>query len=556
LIRINKNKFITFFLVLIFLVLAYIPNRILPMVSDDFWYGAKDTNLFLVSIQHYLGWSGRLLTDVTSRVILQYPGWLLSGIKAIALVSLIVLIALLPSMILEKNVFSRVNLYLMFVIYWICNPNLGQTTFWTVGASNYLFTSVWIMAYLNLVFFLFNHNKKWYTYIILMIVALFAGLSNENTAPVLVIFSLCMLIFAKYKVKNVIPWLIGFGFNLLGSLILLLSPGNKVRIQNLPPDVKTGFSIQNIYDFFTNGTAAKLFSNYGFLFLIFVIMVVFLFFKKTISKTVIFWSLTFFLLAILSNFAFVLSPVTMIRSLQGAFVFFLVSLSFLITELMSTPNSKIVNIVFAVMICLATAFFSVSYVLEVHSFELARAEGNIRQSIILNAKKNNKPSAAIPGWYYGTLLRPENDSYDSFFSYHMGEYYGYKGAIQEVSAPIDYTKSATFKHNYLKVSGSKLVYGIKFEEDKISKKITTVILLKKIVKKDDLVFHIRFKNKRVEEYNVPLDNSVNARGNKFISINLGTIYKDNLDKINIVIKDKDDVNEKIVLSTSSVYKLI
>jgi len=525
------------------------------MVSDDYWYGQKGINLVSVSIQHYLGWSGRLLTDITSRIILQYPAWVISGIKTLALVALIVLIAIIPNMILGKNVFSRVNLYLIFITYWICNPNLGQTTFWTVGASNYLFTNLWIMAYLNLVFFIFHHEKKWYQYIFLIIVSFGAGLSNENTSPILVMFTFGMLIYVIIKRKNYFPWIIGFVFNLFGMLVLLLSPGNKVRVQNLPPDVKSGLSIQNIYNFFGNGTAGKLFSNYGFLFLIFVVVIIFLFFKRNISRIAIFWSLTFFLMAILSNFAFIVSPVMMIRSLQGAFVIFLVSLSFLVTELMRTVRPKIIDIVFFLMMSIVTVLFVASYTLEVNSFKLAREESNVRQSIILNSRKNNKRFAVIPSWYYGTLLRPQNDSYDAFFSPHMGGYYGYKGMIKEVNVPLDYTKKDSF-NDYLKVPQSHIIYGVKFVKDNISGKITTMVLLKKINKNNDFNLKINFKDGKSEGHDISAGDAINIHGNKFISTDFDPMYKDNLDNFTIVIKDNSKVKERLVLNTQDVYNRI
>lgn len=530
---------------------------ILPMVSDDFWYGEKNLDLISVSIQHYINWSGRLLTDVTSRIILQYPAWVVSGIKTIALVLLIVLLANLPSMILGKKVFSRVNLYLLFITYWICNPNLGQTTFWTVGASNYLFTNLWILAYLNWVFFMFNKKNHWYEYILLVLTAFGAGLSNENTSPVIVMFTAGMLIYVIYKKnKNIAPWIVGLIFNLVGSLILLLSPGNKVRVRNLPSDVKTGLSVENIYGFFTDGTGGTLFSNYGFLFLIFIIIGIFLFYKKEVSRKAIFWSMIFILMAIVANFAFVLSPVTMVRSLQGAFVLFLISLSFMVSELMRTPRFKIINIIFSVSMILASMIFVTSYILEVNSFKLARTETNIRQSIILKAKKNNDPRVTIPSMYTGLLLRPKNDSYDTFFSPHLGQYYGYKGIIQESGIPMDYTDADNFKDKYVKVSGSKLIYGVKFIKQEDTGKITAIVLLKQLDRTANFDLVIDLKSGNKYDYNIPVSRAMDVRGNKFVSINLNPMYKDNLDNVTILVSDNGNFKNKLVLNTRDVYNML
>jgi len=557
LIHLNKKRFITLSLIIIFLILAYIPNYLLPMMSDDFWYGEKNINLISASIQHYLQWSGRLLTDITSRIILRYPAWLLSGIKAIALVGLIWLIALLPNMILNKKIFSRTNLYLMFITYWICNPNLGQTTFWTVGASNYLFTNVWILMYLNLVFYMFYHQSKWYGYVLLGITAFGAGLSNENTGPMVVIFTVGMLIYASHKNKNIISWIYGAIFTALGAAVLLLSPGNSFRAHSLPLKFQTGLTLNKLYSFFTDGTSIKWFSNYGFLFLIFVIVVVLLYFKKNVARKPIFWSLLFFSMAIVANFAFILSPFTMVRSLQGAFVFFLISLSFLVTELMSESKNKIINIIFSIMLICATLLFVTSYVLEINSFKLARAESNIRETLVLQAKRSKKSTVMIPGWYYGTLLRPQNDPYDSYLSEHFGPYYGYKGTIKEVKTPIDYTKTGIFKDNVVKVSGSKVVKGIKFIINSISGETAAIVLLKNVNKNASLDLRIQLKDKEVEDYNLPLINTLKLHGDEFISTALkDQVDKNSLDKVTIIVTNTNGVAESIVLSNHDVHKLL
>jgi len=527
------------------------------MMSDDFWYGEKNINLVSVSIQHYLNWSGRLLTDITSRVILQYPAWIVSSIKAIALVALIWLIAWLPNMILNKKVFSRINLFLIFITYWICNPNLGQTTFWTVGATNYLFTNVWILAYLNLIFFMFYRKSEWYEYVLLGITAIAAGLSNENSGPMIVMFSVGMLIYANYKNKNLIPWSIGFIGTLVGTAVLLLSPGNEFRAKSLPLKFQTGLTLNKIYSFFTDGTSIKWFSNYGFLFLIFVAMTILLFFKKDISRKSIFWSLMFFAIAIISNFAFVLSPFTMVRSLQGAFVFFLISLSFLVTEFMRTARVKIVNIAFFIMLVCITLLFVTSYVLEVNSFRLARSEANIRESLVLKAKKNNESSVMIPGWYYGTLLRPKNDPYDPYLSEHFGQYFGYKGTIQEVKAPIDYTKAQTFETNVLQISNSKAVHGIKFVKNSISGEAAAIVLLNKFDKTDNIDLKIQLKDKEIKNYEMPLFDALRLQGHEFVSTALeNQVSKDNLSKVTVTVTNGDKIKEQINLSQHDINKLL
>ncbi len=535
----SQSKFMIAILVIIFYVLIYIPNSILPMISDDFWYGKTDGNIFLVSIQHYLNWSGRFLTDMTSRIILPYPA-IASSVKTIALVALIILISILPSIIVGRNIFSKINLYLIFITYWICNPNLGQTTFWTVGASNYLFTNVWILIYLNLVFFLFHQDKvRSYQYIILGIAAFAAGLSNENMGPTILLFSVGMTVYAFRTHKKINIWLTSSGLNLLGSAILILSPGNRVRLDSLPSKFNQLTLGQRVYNFFTVGDSSKLFSNYGFLFLIFVCLIGFLFLKKRVSKELIGWSLTFSILAIIANFAFMFSPMMMLRSLQGGFILFLVSLSFLVSELVSSNNSKTSRILFVVMLSVMTGLFIVSYGLEINSFRLARAESNIRTSRVLKAQENYSKSVIIPSWYKGELLRPKNDSYDTYLSPYYGKYYGYEGDIREVEVPFDYTNINNFKNNVEYVTGGKLIKGVKSVKNVDSNCSGVIVFLKSVDSNCNVDLKIQYE-KETKDYTVPMINELNIQGYKFVSLDLDRIiFNGDVKKAQIIVTDSD-----------------
>lgn len=547
--HVDKNSVITVILVAFFYILFFIPNAILPKISDDFWYGEKDINIIATSLHHYLTWSGRIITDTTSRALLQLPSWFISSFKTLALVALIILIAILPSMILKRNLFSKTNLFFLFLVYWICNPNLGQTTFWTVGASNYLFTNVWILIYLNLVFYMYHHATKKFCYIFLAIAAFGAGLSNENTSPIVVLFSVGMLIYLLYKKENFRVWLIGAVFTVLGSGVLLLAPGNKVRQLSMPPKFRTGISLQKLDEFFTNGNAVKLFSNYGFLFLIFVFLIILLFFKGKVTKQGIFWSLLFFVMAILANFAFALAPFTMIRSLQGAFIFLLISLSFLMTEFLQGDRVPLLNWGLSAMLVVCSSLFMTSYVMEVNSFKLARTEASIRQSLIMQAKKDNQKETVIPGWYYGQLLRPHNDPYDPYLSPQMGHYYGYSGTIREVKMPFDYTNPKNFQKLDFTKLHSKVLTGVKLVKNDYSNNTTAVLLLKKFVKAGNITLKVHLRYNQTKVYELPLDDTLELKGQKFLALDLdGPLMKNDLKNADVIISsDSGDVQEHFVL---------
>ena len=96
-------------------------------------------------------------------------------------------ISLLPSIIgnLEKLVYkgSFLTLWLVFIIYWICNPNLGQTTFWLVGSANYIWPLMWASSYFLYLLHLLTNKERlnFKKSILLSFFGIFAGLSNEAT---------------------------------------------------------------------------------------------------------------------------------------------------------------------------------------------------------------------------------------------------------------------------------------------------------------------------------------------------------------------------------------
>ncbi|WP_409418014.1 DUF6056 family protein, partial [Escherichia coli] len=74
----------------------------------------------------------------------------------------------------------------MFFLYWVSNPSLGQTTFWVVGAYNYLLTKIILVGFL----FFYSVNletKSSSRRLCLFIFGTIAGCTNENTAVFVVL---------------------------------------------------------------------------------------------------------------------------------------------------------------------------------------------------------------------------------------------------------------------------------------------------------------------------------------------------------------------------------
>ncbi|MEX8987039.1 DUF6056 family protein, partial [Salmonella enterica] len=87
-----------------------------------------------------------------------------------------------PSGTLRWNKSDYLLFPLIFFTYWISNPNLGQTTFWIVGAANYLWTNLFVVVWLFFFYTITIKNSKaispW-----VALLSFMAGCSNESVSP-------------------------------------------------------------------------------------------------------------------------------------------------------------------------------------------------------------------------------------------------------------------------------------------------------------------------------------------------------------------------------------
>ncbi|MGP5430744.1 DUF6056 family protein [Enterococcus malodoratus] len=274
-----------------------------------------------------------MVADAASLIMLQLPPIIYNFFKATIWVGLITLIAQLPSILNKEYKWEFKNFVIIFLLYWNANPNLGQTSFWTVGYSNYLLTNFFIISYFSLAFFLRDKKTQIWHFFAIPILGLLAGNSNENTSIVVVLLTLVFILIEKKRKVFVL----GLPFTLVGALALLLSPGQKGRLQHSSLQVAREQSLLlRLWNYFSSHLFMDTFNSFLWVFLTFIFIGLIYYFKRQRPrKNNMVYSLIFFFSAIISNAAFggsYVFPVSL-RSLNGALILFLISLSFFLNDL-------------------------------------------------------------------------------------------------------------------------------------------------------------------------------------------------------------------------------
>lgn len=118
-----------------------------------------------------------------------------------------------------------ISLCVSFLIVFI--PALGEIFFWMDGATNYLWGIVILMLFFLPYRFLFKGrdvlNKRPFMIILFYLMAIFAGFTNENTVPVILLLNLTQMVWLiKYRKSEIrLPRWQWIGTTILGLSFLL-----------------------------------------------------------------------------------------------------------------------------------------------------------------------------------------------------------------------------------------------------------------------------------------------------------------------------------------------
>lgn len=359
----QKNLLTSVSVLVIFLCFFHI-TYLTPMQCDDFWYYKIGLNPNK-HINHYLHWSGRIIADYFSCALLQIPSHAVSSaIISFFATGICYFIVKIPTVVNPDYKVSWWKLMVTAALYWISNPQIEDSTFWVVGACNYVVTT--FLVFMFLYFFLKNRNSfSW----CLAILSIAAGCSNENTCLAIIYTLLVLLLISHFKKINSLTidvklnkkfFLIYSALFVIGALILILSPGNFERLQQgVCRNWCELFFDQKINQFIDN--SQRNLSNMGraWKFYILSLGMAAILWKK--NQKQIAWSLLFFSTATVSYIVMAISPYFPGRALNSTLCFLLLAISFLADlSLLRYKTLKIILITtIAYVLWLFVKFFAI-----------------------------------------------------------------------------------------------------------------------------------------------------------------------------------------------------
>lgn len=401
----NKNQK-KIFLVLIFASMLIL-NFLTPLLADDYSYGlnlngkriSSIIDIFDYQVWHYFNWGGRTIAHTLAQTFLIFPKAIFNVLNSFIYTVLIYLIYL-HGKLNRKDKEQPYILLLIHLLLWFIIPVFGQSFIWLIGSCNYLWTTVIILYFL----WLYRKNslsKKWYNLLLMFILGLLAGWTNENTSAGLITILVFSLIINKVETKKIElskTRLFGIIGTLAGFVIMISAPGNYIRSAEFKDDtfiiikiIKRALDITNNLE------------NIVLPLLIVIISLISLkvYHKKKIEKE----AYTFILGGFAAIYAMVLSPTFPERAWTGAIIFFVIAIIILVYDLNTTNRLyKFILVDFCIILSI---IYIGQYINTARDINYLRRTWNDRIDIINESNKDK-----IFEFYKYETYNSKNPAYD------------------------------------------------------------------------------------------------------------------------------------------------
>lgn len=330
-------------------------------------YGTYDrienlADVFVSTFNLYLTHNGRAITHFILMVFLMCGSVVRSIINSMFFVLLIYELICFTT---KKNLDLKIALtVLMFPLLWYTIPSFADTIIWIAGSVNYLWTTVLLLCYIDILDKIFNKESEFKGIktigfcLFSFIIASLHEMTGVISIAMIGLISLYLLI-KNRKINKTL--FLGGVFACLGFLFIIVSPGSNVRklVELQTMDVVPSFLVRLQNCFFMLFNTVK---NNIFIFSIVAILIVYIAtkfiknFKKTIKDKNICLFIFLLISSILSYIAMVVSPTFLERVTFMPYIIFIYASFKLLSTIKVNDNIKILE---SICIIGATVFYTV-----------------------------------------------------------------------------------------------------------------------------------------------------------------------------------------------------
>ena len=344
------------------LIIIYLANDSVPIMMDDNWYSTRLfdeepvrnlADVFAAQKWHYFNWGGRSVAHGILQVVLM-TGWFWADIINVVFNVLLALVICKAA-----KVKGTVYVAMIWGMLYGLNANWKESLCWQSGAANYLYMTTFILFFVWCYVRALEGEDKPLTGAVLWMVplGLMTGWSNENMGPTAWVLSLGIMGYLWWKERKWNWWMfVGNVTCFIGSVLVIVAPGNLVRAQEIADD--KGLLWRIFLRCYSESKALFEFLSPTLLVLAAVLFVAVGIFGIKLSKA----NIVYLIGALLSWGAMILSPHYPDRATFGTMVFMICVIVSLAAEVLKQkPNLKPWMCMVGGVIWLRGMFFLMEY---------------------------------------------------------------------------------------------------------------------------------------------------------------------------------------------------
>lgn len=348
-----RSKYKVLILILVLLSVfgfVLVLNYNTSMVSDDYIYHfvfenrmptsetRRLTNVFQLfpsMANHWRLWGGR----VTVHFLLQFCFLMGDGFFNVFNSIMFIVLGLLIYKHIDNTKDIKIPLLIsIYAAIFLFVPQPGATIFWKSGSANYLWASIMILI-MTLIYKKHFDDKEnikntKLNAILIFLYGLFIGCSSENGVIALIAIQILFMITYKIKNNKIPMWAYtGVLGTILSYILLLISPGNYIRANEMYPGVEYKFN--NLIEY----TLKITYLSYNYIGIIIIVALITTIViitrqekrKDYIKKYSI--QIIYLVYSIISVYSLILSPAFPERSWMFTFVFLIIIIFYNINNL-------------------------------------------------------------------------------------------------------------------------------------------------------------------------------------------------------------------------------